>query len=114
MVAYAYQPISLVDTVTQTGVAPATAGGDNTVPPNDRGALLMENSNASTRTVTILVPAGLDKYGKTFPDLTYTLGATTGRLRLGNLPQELASPADGLIHFTVSADTGVTIIAASL
>jgi hypothetical protein len=97
---------------TQTFVAPATAAGDNTAPPDDRGFLEFENSNAATRTITVAVPAsaGADEFGFTFPDITYTLAATTGRHRVPLLPQ-LASPTDGLIHFTVSADAGVTCAA---
>jgi len=92
-------------------VAPTTAGGDNTAPPDDRAFLEFENSNASPRTITINPPAtaGLDQLGVVFPDLTFTLAATTGRMRIPLDPRFAQS--DGLVHFTVSADAGVTCAA---
>lgn len=119
MVALALQQIQVVApggafpvVATQTFVAPAAAVGDNTAPPDDRGFLEFENSNAATRTITIDVPpsAGFDNLGVAFPNITYTLAATTGRHRIP-LDPRLASPTDGLIHFTVSADAGVTCAA---
>jgi hypothetical protein len=109
-----YQSISMTPSVTQTPVTPDTGGtetsGGNTVPPNERGFLEFENTNASARTITLYVPAtaGLDAYGVTFSDLPYSLGATTGRKRIGPLDRRFAQ-ADGLIHFTIDANAGVTV-----
>lgn len=115
MVALALQQIQIVgpfpSAATQTFVAPAASAGDNTAPPDDRGFLEFENSDVASRTITIatLPSAGLDQFGVTFPDLTFTLAATTGRMRIP-LDPRFAS-ADGLIHFTVSVATGVTCAA---
>lgn len=98
-------------TATQTFVAPANTGGDNTAPPDDRSFLEFENTGTA-KTITVVVPAtaGADAFGWLFPDITYTLAATTGRHRIPLLPM-LASPTDGLIHFSVNDNTGVTCAA---
>lgn len=117
MVALAYQQISRLPANTQTTSVPDQGGtestGGNTVPPDDRGFLEFENSNAAARTITLYVPAGgdLDAYGRTnTADLTYSLAATTGRRRIGPLDRSFAQ-SDGLIHFTVDANAGVTVAA---
>lgn len=100
---------------TQTFVQPDAAGteltGGNTAPPDDRGFLEFENSGTA-KTITVYVPssAGFDSLGVTFPNITYTLAATTGRHRIP-LDPRLAQPSDGLIHFTVDVNTGVTCAA---
>lgn len=98
--------------ITQSGggITLAAPTASDTVSPNDRGFLYYENTNAATRTVTIPAPAGLDFGPSTLPDLTYTLGATTGRLWIP-LPQQLADPATGLITVTISATANVTMAA---
>lgn len=117
MVALAYQQISLNGPYTQTGalqtfVAPAAAAADNTVPPDDRGWLEFENSNATARTVTINPPAssGLDQLGVPFPNMVFEIAATSGRRRIGPLDRRFAD-TDGLIHFTVSSEVGVVCAA---
>jgi hypothetical protein len=102
-------------TATQTFVTPDAAGtelsGGNTAPPDDRGFLEFENTGTA-KLITVYVPAsaGADEFGFVFPNITYTLAATTGRHRVPLLPQ-LAQPSDGLIHFTVDVNTGVTCAA---
>lgn len=102
-------------TATQTFVTPDAGGtessGGNTAPPDDRSFLEFENTGTS-KTITVYVPAtaGADEFGFTFPNITLTLAATTGRHRVPLLPQ-LAQPADGLVHFTVDVNTGVTCAA---
>lgn len=116
MVALAYQQLSMSGPfpggVTQTFVTPDPSPTENTVPPSDRGFLEFENSNAAARTITVLVPAsaGLDLFGVVFPDMTYSLAATTGRRRIGPLDARFAQ-SDGLIHFTIDANAGVTCAA---
>lgn len=69
--------------------------GHNTV-------LLLENTNAATRTVDIVV-AGETDYGMAYPDRQYTLAATTGRLMIP-LRRRYADPnVPGRVTFTVSA-----------
>lgn len=122
MVALALQQIQIAApggafpiVATQAFVTPDAAGtelsGGNTAPPDDRGFLEFENTGVS-KTITVYVPttAGLDSFGVTFPNITYTLAATTGRQRVP-LDPRLAQPTDGLIHFTVDVNTGVTVAA---
>lgn len=107
----------MTPSVTQTTSVPDTGGSEgapaNTVAPGDRVFLEFENTNASPRTITLYVPAsaGLDQYGVTFADLSYTLPATTGRKRIGPLDPRFASAATGLIGFTIDANAGVTVCA---
>lgn len=117
MAALVPQQISRLPAVTQTFVVPDQGGtestGGNTVPPDDRVFLEFENTNAAARTITVYVPAAgdTDQYGRTnTADLSYSLAATTGRRRIGPLDRSLAQ-ADGMVHFTVDANAGVTCAA---
>lgn len=115
MVALALQQISMSGPfpagVTQTFVVPDVTPTENTAPAGDRNFLEFENTGTA-KTITVLVPAtaGLDQLGVAFADLTYTLGATTGRRRIGPLDPKFAQ-SDGLIHFTIDAVAGATCAA---
>jgi hypothetical protein len=87
-----------------------TPSASDTVAPADHAWLDYENTNASSRTITLVAPAGLDFGPSTMPDLTYTLAANTGRQRIP-LPRQLADPTTGLITVNISATTDVTVIA---
>ena len=87
----------------------ALADTSNTAPyGNGRDTLLLlENSNAATRTVDIVV-AGTTEYGAALPDQQYTLAANTGRLMIP-LRKAYADPnVPGRVTFTVSAVDGVS------
>lgn len=85
----------LVDTSNSVEVG----SGHNTV-------LMVENSNASTRTLTIVV-AGLTEYGEPNPDKTYNLAANTGRLMIPLRKAYVDPLTTGRVTFTVSNVTGV-------
>ena len=69
--------------------------------------LMCENSNAATRTIQLTTPGTFR--GLALPDPAPTIGATTGRLVLGPLTQDLyADPTTGLGTITPSTTTGVT------
>lgn len=93
-----------------TVVAPtlaAAAGGGDSIAPNDRGALVVKNGSGSTMTVTMIVP-GNTKYGLAQPDPTFAVVA--GAIAyIGPLPVDLANPATGLVDFTYSLATSVTV-----
>jgi hypothetical protein len=107
MAQYAYQQITLGG----AAITPVTPTTSDTVAPDERGHLSYENTNGAGRTVTILTPAGLDLATAILPPLTYTLAATTGRLRVGPLPAVLADPTTGLVTVNIDATAGVTVAA---
>jgi hypothetical protein len=91
------------------GLAPsyAAAAASDTFTPDLRSVLLVENSNAATRTITVTTP-GTNR-GLAIPDPAPTIGATTGRLVIGPLdPALYADPVTGLGTVTPSATAGVT------
>lgn len=85
----------------------AAAGGGDSIAPNDRGALMVKNGSGASITVTMIVP-GNTKYGLAQPDPTYVVvaGATA---MIGPLPSDLANPATGLVDFTYSGVTSLTV-----
>lgn len=95
---------------TVAGTAPVytAAAANDTAPVGDGYKLLVRNTNAATRTVTIAVPGNLVT-GDAYPDKIYTVAALTGELCIPLL-REYADPADGLAHLTWSATTDVTRI----
>lgn len=95
-------------TMTAAGTAPtfgAAAAGDTAL--CGRGVfLVVRNSNAATRDVTIAAPGNVAT-GQAYPDTTITVAALTGENWIP-LYAEYADPADGLAHLTYSATSGVT------
>lgn len=86
-------------------MAAASAGGDK-VAPNPRGAVLVRNGDASSKTVTVDVP-GNDKYGSARPNIAFAVPA--GAIAsLGPFPADLAGD-DGLVALTYSAVTNVFV-----
>jgi len=83
------------------------AAASDTFTPDLRSFLLVENSNAATRTITMSTPGTYR--GLAVPDPAPTIGATTGRLVIGPLdPTLYADPTTGLGTVTPSATAGVT------
>lgn len=93
-------------------VQAAASGGGDTVAPNDRGMLVFRNGDASSKTVTIVVP-GNTKYGQANPDVAQIVpaGATA---YIGPLQSDLADPITGVISFTYSAVTSCTVAAVTV
>lgn len=91
------------------GLAPAytAASASDTCLPGLQTFLLVENSNAATRTIQLTTPGSYR--GLALPDPAPTIAATTGRLVLGPLdPAIYADPVTGLVTITPSATPGVT------
>jgi len=92
-----------------TGITPAFvaagAGGD-TCQPDDRTFLRVKNGSGGAITVTVVVP-GSD-YAQAKPDVAVSVPATTGDVLI-HLPASLADLATGLISWTYSAVTTVTV-----
>lgn len=82
--------------------ATAATAGPDTVEPDERVALLVQNNDASAVTVTVTVP-GNTRWGEAQPDVT-SVSIPAGDLAvIGNFPRELADPADGLVDVTASS-----------
>lgn len=98
--------------VTITGLTPtfaAAAGGGDTVTPDERVFLRVKNTDAASKTVTVVVPGTV--YGQARPDVAVTVAATTGDVLIGPLVQDLANPSTGVVDITYSAVTNVTVAA---
>lgn len=105
MAQYSYQQIG----ITGPAITPVTPTTSDTVAPDERGFLLYENSNASVRNITVVVPG--TQYGQNRPDIARQIAATTGRALIGPLVSDLADPTTGLITITIDATAGVTVAA---
>lgn len=104
--------MALLATQTPTaaaGLVPtyAAANTSDTFVPGSSVFLLVENSNAATRTITLTTPT--TPRGLSQGDPANTIGATTGRLVFGPLVADVyADPTTGLGTVTPSATAGVT------
>jgi hypothetical protein len=88
----------------------AAAGGGDTVPVSPRGLLIVRNADATSKTVTVVVPG--TKYGQALPDITKVI--TTGNFAVfGPFPADLDN-GSGLVNITYSDVTSVTVAAVQL
>jgi hypothetical protein len=85
----------------------AAHGGGDSIAPNDNGVLVVKNGSGSTITVTMIVP-GNTKYGIANPDPTFAVTAGNTAY-IGTLPSDLANPSTGLVDFTYSGVTSLTV-----
>jgi hypothetical protein len=69
--------------------------------------IVYKNTNASTRTISVEVPAALTPYTQVDNDVEYTLGANTGELWIPLHPDYAGT--DGRATITTSAQTDVTV-----
>lgn len=101
--------LTVQPTTAAAGVIPtyAAANATDTFPCGPNLALLVENSNAATRTITLTTPN--TPRGLSQGDPTNTIAATTGRLTFGPLLADLyADPTTGVGTVTPSATAGIT------
>lgn len=80
----------------------ASAGGDKVRPGV---VLIVKNTNAATRTLTLVTPG--TAHGQAIGDAVITIPATTGE-RIVEVPATGFTGTDGLVPLAWSADTGVT------
>lgn len=95
--------------ITGSDVTHAAASTSDTVNPSPRTFVWYKNTNASSRTITVVVPGS--RFGQDLADVEVTLPATTGEKVIGPLTRELADPSTGLVTVTLDADTDVTVAA---
>ena len=101
--------LSTQPTVPASGVIPtySAANASDTFNCGSNIFLMVENSNAATRTITLTTPNS--PRGMSQGDPVNTIGATTGRLTFGPLLADLyADPVTGVGTVTPSATAGVT------
>lgn len=88
----------------------ADAAGDK-VGSAQSGALLVRNGHTASIDVTLVVP-GNTKYGPPIPDIVVSVAAGATTL-IGPLPGDLTG-TDGLVAFTYSVVTAITVAAVSI
>ncbi len=101
------------------GLAPTYASAaltDEFVNPTDESVMLhYKNTNAATRTLTIVKgksSVNVGGYGSiALSDQTVTLAANTGDHMVGPFPAALWNDANGKVQMTLSAIAGVTVAA---
>lgn len=85
----------------------SAANASDTFAPGNNILLYVKNSNAATRTITIITTPTYR--GLAIGDPVNTIGATTGELVFGPFPPELyADPTTQLVTVTPSATAGVS------
>jgi hypothetical protein len=93
-----------------TGFTPsfaAAAGGGDAANPNPRQFLRVKNASGGAITLTLIDP-GLSRTGQANPDPAINIPSTTGDVLI-YLPPEIADPATGLISWTYSGVTSLTV-----
>jgi len=98
-------PQQIAVTGTTVTYAAASAGGDS-CNPDDRVFLRVKNGSGAPINVTILVPGST--WGQANPDPVIAVPATTGEVSI-DLPAGLIDLTTGLISWTYSAVTSVTV-----
>jgi hypothetical protein len=95
-------------TITTAGGKPtfAAAASGDTAKTGSGYFLVVRNTNAATRTVTIAVP-GNTSYGEAMPDKAYVVAATTGEEWIPLL-DDYRDPTTGLAAISYTATTDVT------
>lgn len=95
--------------IVYAGTAPTfgAAGASDTAECGPRNFVVYKNTNASTRTVSVEVPASLTPYTQVDNDVEYTLAGTNGELWIP-LHQDYAG-TDGRATITTSAQLNVTV-----
>jgi hypothetical protein len=71
--------------------------------------LRVKNTDGSSKTVTVLIPATLAGVAAANGGRTHTVPATTGDVTIGPFPAEYTQPSDGRVWWDYSATTGVTV-----
>lgn len=94
--------------IADAAMTDAVAGGHKFA--NDGSTILvLQNTNGSSRTITITTVSTVD--GLAVADLPITLPATTGRLITAVFPRSLYNGSDGKVSIDYSATAGVKVAA---
>lgn len=97
--------------IADAALTAAVAGGHSFV--NDGATiLLLQNTNAATRTITITSAQTVD--GLAVADVSITLAATTGRLLTAYFPRTVYNQSDGTVLVDYSATAGVLVAAVKI
>lgn len=106
-----------VEKITRAGIDLADGGSlstsDTYTFPNDGQTFLhFKKSGAGACVVTIVTPNTSD--GLAVADLTVSVPATTGDKMIGPFPRDIYNDSSGLVSFTCSEVTGLTVAIATL
>ncbi|ONI73079.1 hypothetical protein ALI144C_44830 [Actinosynnema sp. ALI-1.44] len=71
--------------------------------------LRVKNTDASAKTVTVLIAKTLAGVAATNGGRQHTVPANTGDVTIGPFPSEYTQPSDGRVWWNYSATTGVTV-----
>lgn len=71
--------------------------------------LRVKNTDASPKTVTVLIPATVAGVAAANGGRQHTVPATTGDVTIGPFPSEYTQPSDGRVWWNYSATTGVSV-----
>jgi hypothetical protein len=97
-------PQQIAVTGTTIAYVAASAGGDS-ASPDDRTFLRVKNGSGASINVTLIVPGST--YGQANPDPVIAVPAA-GEVSI-DLPPGMADPASGLVSWTYSLATTVTV-----
>lgn len=97
-------PQAVLVTGLNVSLAAASAGGD-ACNPDDLVLLYVNNASGGSINVTVVTPGTV--YGQAVPDVVVAVPA--GAFRIIDLPAPLADPITGLVSWTYSAVTSVTV-----
>jgi hypothetical protein len=96
---------------TDAGVAPTNNGGLTTTDTflvRNSGLVLLHFLKTGAGACTVTLQPQRTFKGKTIPNVTFVVPATTGTMWAGPFPQELYNDVNGDLYFTMSDVTGLT------
>lgn len=89
---------------------PVDAIADGHMTINDGLTILrVTNTDASPKTVTVLIPKTLAGVAAANGGRQHTIPADTGDVIIGPFPADYTQPSDGRVHWNYSAVTGVKV-----
>lgn len=74
-----------------------------------RTFLRVRNTDASSKTVTVLIPKTVAGIAVANGGRQHTIPATTGDVLIGPFPRDYTQPSEGRVWWDYSAVTGVTV-----
>jgi len=86
------------------------ASASDTVACDDRVIVIYLNTDAATRTITLVTPPKLNQFGQDLGNVVVTIAALTGREVIGPITNDFDG-GGGVATITLSATANVTVAA---